>query len=101
MTPLVEPLTPPPPLPAPAAAGVSRRVDGRSARMTFCTAVTMKSSPVVTIGSRGRQRSPASPPSSAPTPSPVTTNAQELAPCSECFATYGPSTKKGAYVIRK
>ena len=34
-------------------------------------------------------------------PSPVTTAPQEPAPPSECFAMYGPSTKNGAYVIRK
>ena len=80
----------------PAAATVSRSVVGWNARIRFCAAVTIRSSPVVTIGRRGRHRSPASPPSSAPTPSPVTTNAHELAPSIECFATYGPSTKNGA-----
>ena len=58
--------------------------------------LTMRRSPVVTIGIRGRQRSPASAPRSAPTPSPTTTNAHERAPSIECFATYGPSTKNGA-----
>ena len=63
--------------------------------MRFCAAETIRSSPVVTIGSRGRQRSPAIPPSKAPTPSPTITGVQERAPSIECFAMYGPSTKNG------
>ena len=57
--------------------------------------------PVVTIGARGRQRSPATPPSSAPTPSPVTTDAHDSRRSSIASRRTGPSTKKGAYVIRK
>ena len=55
----------------------------------------------MTIGMRGLHRSPASAPSNEPTPSPVTTGHHERAPSIECWATYGPSTKNGAYVIRK
>ena len=49
---------------------VSRTVSGWNARRRFCTAVTIRRRPAVTMGRRGRQRSPAMPPSSAPTPSP-------------------------------
>ena len=64
--------------------------------MRSWTALSIRSSPVVTIGRARPPAQTARPPSSEPTPSPVTTNAQELAPSIECFATYGPSTKNGA-----
>ena len=56
----------------------------------------MNNAPITAIGRRGRKRSPASPPASAPIASPVTTTVQADAPPIDCFATYGPSTKKGA-----
>ena len=62
----------------------------------YWIAVGKNRRPVVTSGRRGRMRRPAMLPSSAPTPSPVTTAPHVPAPPIECFAIYGPRTKKGA-----
>ena len=89
------------PKPAKAAAGASAKTDAWNASSTLWMHVGRKIVLTTTSGRLTRSLSPATLPSSAPTPSPVTTAPHVPAPPIECFAMYGPSTKNGAYVNTK